>query len=129
MSDINPATDRPWTREEMQARITELESVVSNRSNKNTGPKEPELRITLDTGEIQVRHVTPTAITFPAETWLKLFGLAPSIGDCVKTNRPLLTASSDDEIAAAMKRKLRETELANGNPVIRKPKVTKVQKA
>lgn len=129
MSDINPKTGKDWTNEELQARILELEAAAKNNSNKNHGPKEPELRITLDTGEIQLRHVTPTAITFPMEVWLKLFGVAPKVSDCIKQYKQMLSASVDDEIAVAMKRKLREAELATGNPIIRKPKVTKIKTA
>lgn len=127
MADINPKTGLPWTFEELQDRIKQLEASSKNHSNKNTGPKDPELRVTLDTGEIQIRHVTATAITFPVDVWLKLFTLAPKISDCIKLYKHMLSASADDDLAVVMKRKLREAELAADNPIIRKPKVTKVQ--
>ena len=127
MSGINPKTGQPWANiEEMQAYINELEA-TKNHGNKNN--KEPEIRITLDTGEVQLRRVTPNAITFPAETWLKIFSLAPKVSDCIKRYRPMLSASEDTVADGDMKRGLRQKELADGNPIIRKPKVTKVQTA
>lgn len=129
MADINPKTGLPWTFEELQDRIKQLEASSKNHSNKNTGPKDPELRITLDTGEIQIRHVTATAITFPVDVWLKLFTLAPKISDCIKLYKPMLSATDDTVADGEMKRNRRQAELAKDNPIIRKPKATKVQTA
>lgn len=108
---------------EMAKYIAYLEGKVKNNKPKT---KQIEVLVTLETGEVQIKNLTPNAITFPANVWPTLFEQAVPVMNFIEKHQHILAHPADDEIAVVMKRKLRETELADGSPVIRKPKAKSV---
>jgi hypothetical protein len=95
---------QPLSIEQAQAKIIELENKLAV---KNKQPLPIEFRIQLESGEVQVRRLTPNTISFPAEVWKQLLKQSPKLIDFLFTNNHLLPAEGDTEEQLKAKEVLR----------------------
>lgn len=107
---------------QLQDRIKQLEAEVAAAKAKNSKTKEIEMRVEMETGNFQIRRLTPKSINLPTYAVRWIIEHTQQILQFFNENKNLLAEKEDSEEITQTKIANRLANLETENPVVRRPR-------